>query len=197
MAPWARSHWSHTDLTRLKKGRISAQVSPVEAIIATQRAPNRAGDLCLSLSLSSAKLALEIPFGLLNSPASSIHQISMQQIAPQIVLQSVYRFRVIFELVSSSVSCSIVVEATFVRALLPLFAQLSANCWSASGSLSKGSSIKKQIENEQKLIMAHSGSPTLTCRCCYRLDSARASDALIIFAMQCFLLPPPLSESSC
>ncbi|XP_030080323.1 uncharacterized protein LOC111600556 [Drosophila hydei] len=25
VAPWARSHWSHTDLTRLKKGRISAQ----------------------------------------------------------------------------------------------------------------------------------------------------------------------------
>lgn len=25
--PWGRSHWSHTDLTRLKKGRISAQVS--------------------------------------------------------------------------------------------------------------------------------------------------------------------------
>ncbi|KAL9923707.1 uncharacterized protein LOC119633906 isoform X2 [Glossina fuscipes] len=23
--PWARSHWSHTDLTRLKKGRVSAQ----------------------------------------------------------------------------------------------------------------------------------------------------------------------------
>ncbi|KRF98488.1 uncharacterized protein Dwil_GK14579 [Drosophila willistoni] len=25
--PWGRSHWSHTDLTRLKKGRISAQTS--------------------------------------------------------------------------------------------------------------------------------------------------------------------------
>lgn len=25
--PWARSHWSHTDLQRLKKGRVSAQVS--------------------------------------------------------------------------------------------------------------------------------------------------------------------------
>lgn len=27
--PWAKSHWSHTDLTRLKKGRISAQVKNV------------------------------------------------------------------------------------------------------------------------------------------------------------------------
>lgn len=131
------------------------------------------GSLSLCLSQSSTKLALQIPFGLLNSPAGSSAEF------PQIVLQSVCRFRVIFELVSS---CSAVVRATFVRAQLSAQLLVSFRFAAAAG--------KKQIENEQKLIMAHSGSPTLTWRCCYRLDWAQGSDALIIFAMQCFLFPP-------
>lgn len=49
------------------------------------------GSLSLCLSQSSTKLALQIPFGLLNSPAGSSAEF------PQIVLQSVCRFRVIFE----------------------------------------------------------------------------------------------------
>lgn len=94
---------------------------------------------------------------------------------PQIVLQSVCRFRVIFE-----------------RRLLLLSRCPSNLCAGsafspAAGQLQFRSAEKKQIENEQKLIMAHSGSPTLTWHCCYRLDWAQGSDALIIFAMQCFL----------
>lgn len=126
------------------------------------------GSLSFCLSQSSAKLALQIPFGLLNSPAGSSAEF------PQIVLQSVCRFRVIFErrLLLSRCPSNLCTGSAFSP---------------AAGQLQFRSAEKKQIENEQKLIMAHSGSPTLTWHCCYRLDWAQGSDALIIFSMQCFL----------
>lgn len=82
---------------------------------------------------------------------------------------------------SAPAPLALVVGATFVRAP----AQLSASCWSASGAhSSKGEkNNKKKIEKKKKINYGPLRKPHVDLALS---SQSHASDALIIFAMQCF-----------